>query len=276
MALCGGCTPTPDEVAETGLSGEPPTSTSESTADPPTSTSTTEGSATGASADGTGSSSGSSDEGPTTTMPVDGTDTTSSASEGTGSSSGVGTESSGTTTGGTADCHPLLAEVLYDPSGGNGGNQWIRLYNPCPDDVELTGYSLGWGGNDYAGQGGDLSGTIAAGECFLLGGPMSNDSSYLPVFDLVLDFSADLPSSGADADGIALFADVEANITADTIPLDAVIYGALNTNGLLDSAGDTPDPHVGDAPQGQSIRRTALDSSWEIEPSPAPNDCPAL
>jgi hypothetical protein len=280
MALLGGCTPTPGEVADTGLSGDPPSSTSESsTANPPGST--TEGSATVASADGTGTS-GSSDEGPATTMPVDGTGTgtTSEPSTTSGSSEGPGssTESSGpgTTTGDPADCHPLLAEVLYDPTGGNGGNQWIRLYNPCRDDVELTGYSLGWGGNDYAAQGGDLSGTISAGECFLVGGPTSNASSYDPVFDLVLDFSADLPSSGTDADGVALFADVEASIAADTVPVDAVIYGETNTNALLDAEGDTPAPHVGDAPQGQSIRRTELAPTWDIEPAPTPNDCPAL
>lgn len=276
MALCGGCTPTPDEVSETGLSDGPPTSTSESTTANP-STSTTDGSATVASADGTGSSSGSSDEAPATTMPVDGTDTTTSgASEGTSSSSGAGTESSGTTTGGTDACHPILAEVLYDPNGGNGSNQWIRLYNPCPADIELTGYSLGWGGNDYAAQGGDLSGTIVAGECFLLGGPTSNPNSYDPVFDLVLDFSADLQIGDSAADGIALFADVEANIDPGTLPVDAVIYGADNSNALIDTAGNVPDPYVESAPESQSIRRTALDDSWEIEPNPTPNECPAL
>lgn len=281
MALLEGCTPPPEEVADTGLTVDPPSSTSESsTANPPGPT--TEGSATVASADGTGTS-GTSDEGPATTMPVDGTGTTTSepattsgASEGTGSSSGMGMESSGTTTGGTDSCHPLLAEVLYDPNGGNGGNQWIRLYNPCPGDIDLTGYSLGWGGNDYAAQGGDLSGTIPAGECFLLGGPTSNPNSYQPVFDLVLDFSADLQIGGAAADGIALFADVESNIAADTIPLDAVIYGDANSNALLDAEGNTPDPHVGSAPETESIRRTALTPTWVIEPAPTPNECPAL
>ena len=55
-----------------------------------------------------------------------------------------------------------------------------------------------------------------------------------------------------------------------------MIYGGSNTNALLDADGNTPDPHVGDAPQGQSIRRTELGPAWVIEPSPTPNDCPAL
>lgn len=277
MALCGGCTPTPDEVAETGLSGEPPTSTSESTADPPGPTS--DGSATVASADGTGSSSGSSDEAPATTMPVDGTDTTTSgASEGTSSSSGAATESSGdTTTGGTDACHPILAEVLYDPDMGDNNKEWVRLYNPCAVEIVLDAYSLGWGGTSYDATGRkDLVGSMGPGECFVVGGATSNTDNANPMLDQASDFSSDLQNGPDPADGVALFFGAAASIMSDTIPVDAVIYGTSNSSNLLDAENNVPDPHVGDAPEGQSIRRTALDDSWVIEPNPTPNECPAL
>lgn len=274
MALFGGCTPTPDEVADTGLSGGPGSTSESTTVNPPTST--TDGSATVASVDGTGSSSGSSDEAPATTLPVDGTDTTtSSASEGTGSSSGMGTESSGT--GGTDACHPRLAEVLYDPEMGDNNKEWIRLYNPCAVEIVLDGYSLGWGGTSYGATGRkDLIGSVGPGECFVVGGATSNLDNASPVFDQASDFSSDLQNGPDPADGVALFVGAAASIMSDTIPVDAVIYGDSNSSSLLDAAGNTPDPHVGDAPEGQSIRRTTLDDGWEIAPSPTPNECPAL
>lgn len=276
-----GCSPPPDEVNTTASpTGETATSTGGSG---PTSGTTLDGSATAvASADGTGSTSSGSTMGPATTMPLDGTttvvdpSTTSGSSGAPGSSSGMGSMEGGNTTGNVGDCHPLLAEVLYDPMGGNGGKQWIKLYNPCDQDIDLQGASLGWGGTSYAAQGADLEGTIMAGECYLIGGPTVSADTYNPVYDLVLDFSADLEVSGNDADGIALFDDIEANIGVATIPVDAVIYGPVNTSDLLDSNGDTPAPHVGDAASTQSIRRTALGPTWIIEPNPMPNACPAL
>lgn len=271
------CNAPPDEVTSAALpTGETATSTG-STDTPPGPT--TDASATVASADGTGTS-GSTTEGPATTLPLDGTTTidpsaTSGSSGDPGSSSSGMMEGSGSS-GGQADCHPLLAEVLYDPMGGNNGKQWIKLYNPCAHEIDLVGASLGWGGSDYAVHGLDLEGTIAAGDCFLLGGTTVNGDTYNPVYDWAVDLSGDLEVSGDPADGIALFADIEANIQTDTVPVDAVIYGIANGSGLLDAAGATPPPHVGDAASTQSIRRTALSETWIIEPNPTPNECPTL
>jgi hypothetical protein len=52
-----------------------------------------------------------------------------------------------------------------------------------------------------------------------------------------------------------------------------VIYGNDNTSNLLDSNGDTPAPHVGDAGDGETIRRTAV-TTWIIEAIPMPDLCP--
>lgn len=272
VLLLVGCNTPPSQVGGSGSSETLPNPSSSTTEDPEP---TTEASATAASQDGSGTTSGSTDE-PATTLPLDDSGTTTLDPSTTSGSSGDPTTGTESSTGEPGDCHPLLAEVLYDPPGGNGGKQWIRLYNPCSMDLDLTGYSLGWGGNDYAGNGADLTGTIVAGDCFLLGGDMSNADNFNPIYDLELDFNGDLQSSGNDADGVALFADLEENITVATVPVDAVIYGVSNTNELLDAEGDTPAPHVGDAPQGQSIRRTALASTWIIERSPMPNECPPL
>jgi hypothetical protein len=74
---------------------------------------------------------------------------------------------------------------------------------------------------------------------------------------------------------VALFWGPAAEVQADTVPLDAVIYGTNNSSGLLDSNGDTPEPHVNDAPDQNSIRRTAAEPpTWIVEGSPMPDLCP--
>ena len=55
----------------------------------------------------------------------------------------------------------LLAEVLYDVPGQDDGKEWIRLYNGTGTQVDLSGWSLGWGGNSYLTGQADLSGILA-------------------------------------------------------------------------------------------------------------------
>jgi hypothetical protein len=269
--LLTGCTPTPPEVSDTGLSGE----AASGSTDTPTG-STTDGSATVASMDGTGTSSGGTTEAPGTTMAVDASGTTTGEPATTSGSSGSGTSDGGSTTAAPGDCHPLLAEVLYDAVRGNNNKQWVRLYNPCAVEIELAdAYSLGWSGSAYT-HGLDLQGSIDAGECRVVGGPEASNDNGNPVFDQVVSFSPDFEVGGSTADGVALFLGVAADIMTDTVPVDAVIYGTSNDNNLLDAEGDTPDPHVGNVEPGQSIRRTALAPTWTVEANPMPNACPVL
>jgi len=54
--------------------------------------------------------------------------------------------------------------------------------------VDLSGWSLGWGGSDYAYATLQLSGEVPAGSCFLVGGPSSELSNGSPTFDQAEDF----------------------------------------------------------------------------------------
>jgi hypothetical protein len=205
--------------------------------------------------------------------------TTSSSSEGTGSSSGEGGDrggSSTTTTGEPDECHPVLAEVLFDAQGPNGNKQWVRLYNPCDAEVDLEPYTLAWGGSDYTHGQHELTGSLAPGDCWVVGGPDSSNDNANPVWDQNEDFSPDMELAGATADGVALFRLEPDDIMSDTVPLDAVIYGDANDSDLLDAEGNTPEPHVGNVMMRESIRRTGLDPAWEVADPPTPNECPAL
>jgi len=202
--------------------------------------------------------------------------TTSNTSSESGSSSSSATSSDGTTTTGEPpDCHPLLVEIFYDTQAAEDMEQWIKLYNACDEDVDLGFYSLGWGGADYTFGTLDLTGSLAMGDCFIVGGPMSISDNAFPTLDQSEDFDPDLQKSGGYADGVALFLGMAAGIQLDTIPVDAVIYGGENFYGLLDANGDSPAPHVGDAGDTDSIRRTSeMPPTWIIESSPMPDLCP--
>jgi hypothetical protein len=269
--LLAGCTPTPPEVSSTGLETSDAGSTGDaSTGVPPGPTS--EGSATMASADGTATGDGTS-----TGMPLDdgtstGEPTTNGSSEGT-----VGSSEGDSTTGEPGECHPILAEVLHDAVGGNNNKQWVRLYNPCDAEIELAdAYVLAYGGESYTIGQFELDGAIDPGECRVVGGPDSSNDNANPVWGQNVDFGPDLQLGGQVADGVALFVGTAADVMADTVPVDAVIYGDANESGLLDAEGAMPEPHVGNVGPGQSIRRTALAAEWEMAESPTPNECPEL
>ena len=155
----------------------------------------------------------------------------------------------------------IIAEVYYDhTSTQDDGNEWVKLYNGTGSSVDLSEYSLKYGGDDYNSWGNmDLSGTVAAGSCFLVGGGVSN-------IDLAQDFNPDIQNSGDTADAVGLFH------SSESIPIDAVIYGGSNDNNLIDETGSVGAVDVGDAPAESSIAVT--DSGWEIRDTPTPELCP--
>jgi hypothetical protein len=75
--------------------------------------------------------------------------------------------------------------------------------------------------------------------------------------------------------GIALFDVAAAAVDADTVPIDAVVYGPNNDNGLIDDSGSpVPTPHVDNPPEGGSIRRADFRAAWETTDMPSPSMCP--
>ncbi len=178
--------------------------------------------------------------------------------------------------GSTGSGAVILSEVFYDPSGSDSGLEWVELYNPGSTTVDLSGYSLGNGGLDYTTSLVQLSGTLAPGATFVVGGPTSSAANGFPAFGQAIDFSPDFQNSGSTGDGVALF-DLPANqVTASTVPVDAVVYGPNNNNGLIDETGAVSPPEVADAPSGSSIERIDLAGSWQIQASPTPNATPIV
>ena len=174
--------------------------------------------------------------------------------------------------GGTGDV--VLSEVLYDVSSGDDGFEWVELYNPGESTVDLSGFCLANGGTDYTWSQVQLSGTIASGATFVVGGPTSSGTNSNPSLDQGFNFNPDFQNSGSTADGVALFDKPCSQVGAATVPVDAVIYGSNNSNGLLDETGSANAPEVGDASAGTSLERQDLAGNWSIRSFPNPNTTP--
>lgn len=158
----------------------------------------------------------------------------------------------------------VISEVYYDAPtpGTDDGREWVELFNATASAIDLSGYSLRYGGSNYTGVA-NLSGVVGSGAYFLIGGPNNAGLS----FDLALNFSPDLQNSGNTADGIALFSPTNQII-------DAVIYGVINSNNLLDESGGIGDVDVADAPAGSSIERVNLAGNWQVQGQPTAGSGP--
>jgi hypothetical protein len=173
----------------------------------------------------------------------------------------------------TATAQIAISEVFYDATGSDTDREWIELVNESNAPVELGPFALGWGGTNYLSGKLALSGVVAAGDVFVVGGPLSDESNANPVFDLAVDLSPDLQNSGATADGVALFDVPIEELLAETVPQDAVLYGETNDSGLLGPLGVPSIVHVADAPGGSSIER-GVDGIWRVQEFPTPGAHP--
>ncbi len=170
----------------------------------------------------------------------------------------------------------VLSEVFYDATGSDDGLEWVELFNAGDTTVDLSGYSLGNGGGDYTYSKVQLAGLVGPGETFVVGGPTRGSANGLPVFDQAVNFEPDFQNSGDHGDGVALFDKPTFQVSASTVPIDAVVYGPDNANGLIDETGAANPPEVGDAPAGSSIVRMTLSGTWAVRVNPDPNAAPGL
>lgn len=57
------------------------------------------------------------------------------------------------------------------------------------------------------------------------------------------------------------------------MPVDAVIYGGVNSNGLIGPDGNVAAVDIAKAAPGDSLAR-ASDGTWEFRANPSPTLCP--
>jgi hypothetical protein len=165
-----------------------------------------------------------------------------------------------------------IAEVFYWGYSGTDGEQWVRIYNGTANAIDLSQYSIGAGRSSYAETAVQLSGTIAAGGCFVVGGPTSNGDNAYPTYSQVAHFVPNIPNGGTSGAGVGIFSVPATGLTASTHPLDSVVYGDSNSGNLVARDGSIAAPVMSpDVYPGDSL--LLLEGTWVDEYYPAPNSC---
>lgn len=150
-----------------------------------------------------------------------------------------------------------IAEVLSDPIGDDDQLQWIKLRNSGSLPIDLTGYSLRSGQGNYDLVSIELTGSIPAGGCVVIGGPIQSGANGEPVYSQLVNFTPDLPHAGDQAAGFAVFDRSAAPAGGVQTPVDTMLVGVHNSARLLGPDAEIATPHCGPPAAGLSARRTA-------------------
>jgi hypothetical protein len=165
----------------------------------------------------------------------------------------------------------VLSEVFYNPAVAGNNLQWIELANQSDVPLNLSGYSIGAGTSDYLRTRLAMPVTVPARGCIVVGGPASTPANYFPSFALNADLEPNLELGSGQAAGVGLF--VTSGMSAAARPLDAVVYGGMNTM-LRGPDGQLASVWPGSSPGG-SIKRVT-DNVWVKSNTPTPGICEVL
>ena len=145
------------------------------------------------------------------------------------------------TTYGAAD-YLLISEVLYDPAANEPGAEWVELYNPTSNPVDLAGWAL----RDNTSADPLPAFILGPGQYLVI---TSNEGDFRAANP---GFSAALVSLGGPiGNGLSNSDDVVSLADGSGTIIDALSYGS-NTSGF--------DPPCPDVNEGQSLARQPVDA----------------
>jgi uncharacterized repeat protein (TIGR01451 family) len=155
--------------------------------------------------------------------------------------------------------HLLVSEVMYDPDGNDPGKEWVELYNPTTETVDLSGWYLG-----DVGQGGEYgsglyrfpNGSLLVAEGVIVVAHQANDVAFTPDYEFLIDRHRDdasvanmEPAGSWDGFGLALgnAGDEVYLLDAEAVPIDVITYGDGDYPGVI--------PHPGITEEDRSLER---------------------
>ncbi len=121
-----------------------------------------------------------------------------SAVDTSGNEGQLSTAVSATTTAPPGLAHLIISEVYYDATGSDSQREWIEIYNPTTQTIDLTNYWL----QDAAGGTFTLSGVIKPGEFLVIARNMNGFQSFYGFSANLGDFTFALANKG---DWVKLF-----------------------------------------------------------------------
>jgi hypothetical protein len=153
----------------------------------------------------------------------------------------------------------VISEVLYDPAGDDPGREWVEIYNPTSEAVDLSGWRLG-----DVGPGGEYGsglyrfpdGSTLVAEGVIVVAQQADDVAFTPDYEFLIDPHRDdpavpnlAPAGSWDGFGLALGngGDEVLLLDAEGRAVDVVTYAAGDYPGVV--------PHPGVSDQGRSLER---------------------
>ena len=148
---------------------------------------------------------------------------------------------------------------MVNPDGEDAGQEWIELYNPTPDQVDLSGWHVG-----DVGPGGEYGsglyrfppGATLVPEGVIVLAQQAADVPFVPDYKFLIDANRgdaavpDMVPIGAwDGFGLALGnpGDEVLLLDVDQAPVDVLTYGERAYPGVV--------PHPGGRDEGHSLER---------------------
>lgn len=165
-----------------------------------------------------------------------------------------------------------ITEIFYDPTGDDTNLEWIELRNTSGQTLDLSSYKIGAGGVKYSNLIYPLKGTLPPDGCIVVGGPLSTEKNFFPVFFQPEAFKGGLQNGGTNVDAIGLFSGE--TIDEHSIPIDVFAYGEINKDGFLGKDGKVLVPDLPLVRSGASAERQGL--KWIEQLKPTPGDCSSL
>ncbi|MFA6525532.1 MAG: lamin tail domain-containing protein [Patescibacteria group bacterium] len=139
--------------------------------------------------------------------------------------------------------HIVINEVLYDPTGSDLGSEWIEIFNPTNNIIDLNNWSIEMGGVSFSNV--ITFGNVAIQpQSFFVVGELNIINA-----DLIVD-RLQFQNGGSETDGIRI-------INQNNEVIDTVLYDEPNLNHLTDDAGVTGINFAPDVSAGSSLGRNA-------------------
>lgn len=143
----------------------------------------------------------------------------------------------------------VINEVMYDPKGADSGYEWIELKNVIDEPRTLSGWEIQIAGSSFTTKANLSHLTIWPGEIVLIGeSDVSNSDMINPL---------SMQNSGSATDGVRI-------LNQNDEIIDTVLYGAPNTNLLLDDNSEPTESTAPDVKEDHSLARISDDDT---------NDC---
>lgn len=156
-----------------------------------------------------------------------------------------------------------INEFIYDPDGSDNGLEWIELYNAGGASIDLSGWAIQKATSSFADAFVFPDGTTLAPGALLLVG-----ETLVP--GIAFEATLGLGNASSSADGVRV-------VDCAGLPVDTVIYGDENTDGLVDDSGQPATSLAPTTGSGASLQRvsdgydtdlSAVDFAVQEIPSP--------